>query len=472
MCLRRLIVLLSALTLSGFCPLITFAQDPELALKRTYALAQNPIAAAQSFLEKSLPSQAFSMLAPLELERAGQLEFDFFYGLAALQVGENSRAILAFERAVAADPSPAFPANHAYFLRARAELAKLYFQLGENQSAAQAFTALQPLVGADLQRPIQRYLRQLDERAKTPKDGVSATLGLTWGRDSNINSAMTGNDIAIPVFNNLVFTLNPDAVGRKDSTFASNLAARYRHTLSPACYGVAAAGVLQKHHATQASFDQSNVDVTASLTCQASPAHQVVLGLLTQDYRFSQQLARRTQGAAAQWGWQSKTYGLWQQGVQAARFSFPAVPARNAHRLGWGTQWSQSLGEAQSYQVQVGVQTAKEQTDDPLQGAVGFHSTAWRTQLSYALGRTITLGGFGSVDGRRYSLDDAVFLTTRRDLDHALGVVVDWSAGKDNAWLLQLSRQRNLSNIELYSYQRNVLSLTWRWNLSPAYTAP
>jgi hypothetical protein len=119
------------------------------------------------------------------------------------------------------------------------------------------------------------------------------------------------------------------------------------------------------------------------------------------------------------------------------------------------------------YQWQVGVNTAKERTDDPVQDTVGFRSTSGRSQLSYAWSRHVTVSGFGAIESRRYNLVDAVFLTTRRDLDHTLGLNLDWQASKTGAWLLQWGRQWNRSNIELYRYQRNVFSLAWRLDLNP-----
>src|SRR5687768_6269331 len=69
---------------------------------------------------------AYALLEPEETARAGDKDFDFLFALAALDVGQNTRAIFALERVLAADPNNA---------RARAELGRAYLAVGEASAA-------------------------------------------------------------------------------------------------------------------------------------------------------------------------------------------------------------------------------------------------------------------------------------------------------------------------------------------------
>ena len=77
--------------------------------------------------------QAYELLAAEEEANAGDPNFDYLLGLAALDSGQPGRAVFALERVLAVDPT------HA---RARAEIARAYFQLGELETSRQEFEAV------------------------------------------------------------------------------------------------------------------------------------------------------------------------------------------------------------------------------------------------------------------------------------------------------------------------------------------
>ena len=97
-------------------------------LARADAVTDN----AKALLDKGEAKAAYALLEPLEPQRAGDPEYDFLLGLAALEIGKNTNAVFALERVLAVDP------NHA---RARAEIARAYAALGELATAKQEFEA-------------------------------------------------------------------------------------------------------------------------------------------------------------------------------------------------------------------------------------------------------------------------------------------------------------------------------------------
>ncbi|MDP2811492.1 MAG: hypothetical protein Q8O34_15225, partial [Rhodocyclaceae bacterium] len=53
---------------------------------------------AQALLGQGKAQAAHDLLAPEEPRRAGEPDYDFLLGLAALEIGKNTSAVFAFER--------------------------------------------------------------------------------------------------------------------------------------------------------------------------------------------------------------------------------------------------------------------------------------------------------------------------------------------------------------------------------------
>ena len=94
-------------------------------LFRSLAFADEILDRAQRLIQQNNPQAAYQLLEPLESKRAGEVDFDYLFGIAALDSGHRERAVFALERVLAVNP------NHA---QARAEIARAYFEMGENEN--------------------------------------------------------------------------------------------------------------------------------------------------------------------------------------------------------------------------------------------------------------------------------------------------------------------------------------------------
>ena len=87
-----------------------------------YSATEDVLQSAQKLLQDGYSIRAYDLLQTFEDELAGNTEYDYLYGVAALDSGEPRKAIFAFQRAVMTDPN---------FAGARMELARAYFEIGE-----------------------------------------------------------------------------------------------------------------------------------------------------------------------------------------------------------------------------------------------------------------------------------------------------------------------------------------------------
>src|ERR1051325_6517870 len=97
-----------------------------LAAACSLAFADELTDRAKRLLNQRQAKQAYELLLPQEGARAGDPEFDYLLGIAALDAGAPERAVFALERVLAVQPN-----NHV----ARAEIARAYLALGEREAA-------------------------------------------------------------------------------------------------------------------------------------------------------------------------------------------------------------------------------------------------------------------------------------------------------------------------------------------------
>jgi tetratricopeptide (TPR) repeat protein len=160
------------------------------ALLSSSALAQ-PVAAgafkgsthdtAARQLEARSADDVYRFLQPLEQQYAGDVDYDYRLGTAAVDSGRYSQAIFVLQRAVATRPG---------FSGARMELARAYYSQGDNEAARREFETLQdqnpPPQAA---QAIAAYLDAIDRRAAAYQRQLSGYAELGSGFDSNANGA-------------------------------------------------------------------------------------------------------------------------------------------------------------------------------------------------------------------------------------------------------------------------------------------
>jgi tetratricopeptide (TPR) repeat protein len=167
------------LVLIGFVPLQAWAQTPVF-------LEPNPLVRAQKFIDAGEAGAAFELLSTLEAARAGALDFDYIYGVSALDSGRPQLAVFALMRVIVADPD---------FAGARVELARAYLSVGDKASARKELDiALTQKPPPKVERLIQPYIAISEGAAAPDVDKPKAThvtgyLEATGGWDSNANAS-------------------------------------------------------------------------------------------------------------------------------------------------------------------------------------------------------------------------------------------------------------------------------------------
>ena len=149
---------------------------------------------AESLIRKNDFNASYQLLEPLENDRAGNVEYDYLLGVAAVESGNLTRGAFALERVLAINP------NHK---DARAEMAKAHYLLGEKDAAKAEFNnVLAQNPDAQTKKSIEKLLTAIDKvEGTTTTFAAYLEFGLGW--DSNVSSAPNLQSIGVPLFGGL-----------------------------------------------------------------------------------------------------------------------------------------------------------------------------------------------------------------------------------------------------------------------------
>jgi hypothetical protein len=179
---------------------------------------------ARKLLESGKPKDAYALLAPHEFDMAGQRDYDYLLGVAALDGGFPDKATLAFERVLAIDPNSA---------GARLDMARAYFALGSFDRARQELLVVQKQNPPPVARAvIDRYLEAIAVRERASTTSITGYVEAAVGYDNNITSVVSDFSNAVLATYNLAgFRPTGSSVLRSSPVFATGAGIDINHQL-------------------------------------------------------------------------------------------------------------------------------------------------------------------------------------------------------------------------------------------------
>ncbi len=434
-CIALSCVLAPAIAASGTAGPLTFFDD------------------ARRLIREHRAADAYQLLAQQELALAGQPDFDYLFGVAALDSGRTDEAIAALQRVLAQDPEDA---------SARLELGRAYFESGNHATARRHFQTLvardppaaigRPSIGA----MAEAYLRAMDEPAARSS---SLTSGFDFGTgyDSNANASTSDRTF-------LGVTLNPHNVATS-SAFAQ-LAGWLDHARPVGERSTLAttARIGHRWNPDAGFVDQTIASLDTTLQLGNGPTTFSIggggyYGLLDgESHRWG---ANVDLSLAHRFGDGWRASALLRAGQLRYDNGFPGLSVLDMDQL-LGAFSLQRAGSVGDFGM-----TVYAGTDDPSKSGSAFGNDRLGVQL-YAGSRTAAGHSLQFQFGwQEIDFDDSAgfFLGTDRSDDAwsaaLVGEIRDWpAAGLD--LMPRVSWQNNDSNISLYQYDRFEFGLTLR----------
>ncbi|MEO8719085.1 MAG: porin family protein [Burkholderiales bacterium] len=407
---------------------------------------------AKALIQRGDAAGAYKLLQPLEPQRAGDPDFDYLLGLAALDAGAPERAVFALERVLAQQPDN---------LQARAEIARAYLAMGEREAAKREFEAVRSRqVPNEVRATIDRFLSAIAAAETTRLDHY---LEATFGYDTNVNSATGTSSIAIPALGAAAFALSPSLTRQDDRFF--NIGAGFNFTrkldLSWSLVGGVSA-VLRKNLA-ESTFDTDTIDGSFGVRFTRG-LNAFTVGAQGQYFGVDARKYRSTSGIVGQWQHsfdertQATLFG------QLAELRYATQPVRDADRSIIGIAYAQVFSGEYSPAIFASLYGGEEKVVNEAFPHLGHKPVGVRLGGQWRLGGGWSLFASASYERRKYGGTEPLFLVTREDkqADVNLGLSYLWRSG--TTLVVQAAHTNNSSNVVLNDFDRTVVSTSVRFN--------
>ena len=405
-------------------------------------------------LEQGRAADAYA-LGRKHPEELGKPEFDFYFGVAAVDTGHAGEGVLALERYIIR-----FPDND----RARLELARGYFVLGEMVRAREEFDAVaRKNPPPTVQATIDRFMDSI--RAQETRYTTTATgyVEIGGGYDSNVNSGVGDPIITIPTLG----TVQLSQAGVKTGSSFLHLGAggQFSYPIAPGVSLLGGASAEGKLHNDRFDnqFDQYGLNAYGGVSyLKDKDLYRATVSLNTTyvDYaRF-----RDVLGAGGEWHRQFDEFNTGSVFVQYARLEYPASPVRDADFYGGGVGWRRAFVGAMQPVFQVQALYGQERNDfAPARNDLSRDIYTLRGGLALTPAPQWGLSTGMTYTKSRFKENDPLFSRTRDDDYYGFEAGVSYRLTKQLSLRGDYQRSINDSNISLYEYKRDVITVRARY---------
>lgn len=174
---------------------------------------ESPATEMDSLIALEEYQQAYDLGKGVLDDWEGDPEFDYIFGLAALESGNANESVFALERVAATSTDPGLRSL------ASLELARAYFVTNNLDASENLFnTVLASNPPANVQQNIEVFLQLIESRRNSREPTINWTLSSSVGSDSNANSATSNGLIDTP----LIGQIELDPAGQETDDNFSN----------------------------------------------------------------------------------------------------------------------------------------------------------------------------------------------------------------------------------------------------------
>jgi outer membrane protein len=431
---------------------IAIAASAALCSPQVWAVVDEPVRLAMEAIAAKQARKAFDALSPLEAARAGDPDYDTALGIAANETGQFARAIFALERVLAVQPSNA---------RARAELARAMFAVGDNTNARKLLQeAKAEGVPEGVGRTIDEFLQAVDKVDEAGRSTLKLHVEAGIGYDSNVNSGPSQSTFAVPALGGLVVTLLPTGLKTDASYLHLGAGVSGRVVLAPRWSFIGNANASTRKYGNNASnFNIDQIDASAGVSYREE-RHEFSGVINLGQTSIDGSTLRKITGLTGEWTYRPDGTRQWGTYLQIANLAYPTQPIRDARRTVIGTSYAQQLGGSLIYYM--GGYAGRESQDNALFPHLGHKLMGVRGGLQMPMAPKWSLFTTVGIESRHYGGTDPFFLLSRRDTQLDLNIGASWAVADKWSIKSQINLNRSNSNIIINDYSKSSVSVIAR----------
>jgi len=419
------------------------------------AIADADLPAAKALLDAGKPAEAYTALEPYEFDMAGNQDFDYLLGVAALDSGKPEKAILIFDRLLTANPN---------FAGARMDQGRAYFALKSDALAKQQFEIVLSEDPPELaKQTAEKYLAAIEQRDKAKIDNLTAYAEFAFGHDSNVNASTSQGLVFVPALG-ATFTLSATNVETASYYFSAAGGAEFTHVITPKFKIFIGSDINKRQTPDASAFTSGNIAINAGGT-YGEDDNNFSLSFQSSRFYLGGDPNRDTNGFLGQWKYtinprfQISLFGTY----NLIRFVDPALSTENINQAVGGVGWLYALDDEGKNLISTTVFAGNENDiNHRADGGKSIHGA--KVAMQHNIHDDLAIfGSFGLQNGD-YDTTNVAFQKTRDDRQIDASGGLSWRI--NDAWSLrpQLSYTKNNSNISLYKYDRTDVSVTLRWD--------
>jgi len=397
---------------------------------------------ARQLLQRQNPQAAYDLLEPHTASYSSAEDFNYLLGIAALDSGRPSQAVLALERVLALNP------EHTL---ARAEIGRAFLALRETQAAKREFeTVARTGLAPEVQDTVSRYLTIIAELDPRPAKRWSVVLESQVGYDSNVNF---GSSLDRWVLDDGL-TLTPLPASRPQESAFYELGAQLQYTvpINGNTDWTIGSQLNQRNNPSQHNSDLGSVDVSSGLA-RTQGSNRYTMSIQLQQLYLDDDSFRQAKGILGQW--QRDLDSRTQVGLYGQFFAldFPDQPVRDARRAVVGGTLVRGLGDAARSVVVGNAYAGKESSRHDID-ELAFSLYGLRAALTRSLAGDWR-GSIGlSYEHRGYEGPDSFFGITRKDRQFEIRLGAERAFGPRLSVTPQIVYTRNSSTLAPSDFRR------------------
>jgi tetratricopeptide (TPR) repeat protein len=409
-----------------------------------------PADEVKALLDQNKAAEAYA-LGKRNPDQLGNPEFDFYYGVAAVDAGHAGEGVLALERYVAN-----FPDNQA----ARLELARAYFVLGDNARAREEFDNVQKSnPPPNVQANIQRFMDAIRAResAYQTTGGFYAEMGV--GHDSNVNAGVSNPNVNLPIFG--AVTLQ-SGVKIRDDFATLGIGGNVSYPVAPGIALFASGNIDTKMDRHQTSFDQDNINAVGGMSFLRDKNLYRVSGIYN-ELAVGHDWYRQFMGVAGEVNHQLDEFQMLGASIQIGDLRYAgANEPRNADL--WAVAGTYRKAFIGSWQPLLTISpTYGEEHNTRSRPDLGRRFYGGRVALAVTPMPKWSLAVGGTYQKSNYDAGDPLLGVSRSDQFYSVDAALNYAIDRNWSVRGEYQHYKNTSSIPLFEFTRDVYALKLRY---------
>jgi tetratricopeptide (TPR) repeat protein len=424
--------------------------------------ADETVSSAKQKLDSGHAQEAYDLLKPLQATRAGDPEYDFVLGSAALALGKNTEAVFALERVLAVQPDSG---------PARALIARAYFNLKETETAKREFENVkkqQQTVPPAVSETIDRFLDAIARIEESKRTAIHGFVEIGIGYDTNVNSALADSQVAIPAFGGLPITVASASTKQSDGFLTFGGGVNITHPITNQLTIFGGLAYQNKTNFNKDDFSSYAYDLNLGLGYVVNSETLSLTAQLNSFFVDNTQLYhnayRDAVGAMAQWQHDFDSRNQMSVYAQYSSLTYPDQTGRAVNRYVGGAGYAHAFGKG-AIITYAGLYAGTEREKDSQFPEVGNNLYGGRLGAQWNINTQFAAYANVSAERRKYGGPEPFFGYDRKDTQYGAGTGVIYTPMKNLHLTPQIIWTDNRSNVPFDKFDRTIYQIIFRHDI-------